>query len=248
MKESVKDNLGKCYELSWQYMSRNGYSISDLVLVHGYITDYQTGRVIDHAWTETKNDVYDTVLESTFPKRVYYSMYHAEVAFKYDYEQAMDKATETGVYGPWHRIPSNKVKWWKEEKNMRKEKEILEVTQETKINEEFILEVGDRIQIVENSNWEQKLKDFDTMDYQHRNGNSIRTGIPDTIQYWKNESKQKIELTFSFKNTSEKEAMNWVKRNAVYILPSEIKYEMDSAQDGDYQDDWVSVYFNVFCE
>ena len=78
---------------------------------------------------------------------------------------------------------------------------------------------------------ENKLKSFETDDYQNRNGDYPKSDIPDSISYYK------FGLEFYFKNTSEKSAKNWVKtfcdKNG--LVPTSI----DAWQDGDYQDDWV---------
>ena len=113
--ESMKDNLGKCYELAFQYISRKGYENPELTLVHGYITDRRSGRCIDHAWIEDKNSVYDAVIEKSFPKRVYYAMYQAEVGKRYSNRETSEMALKFKTYGPWHEVPKGKVKWWKED-------------------------------------------------------------------------------------------------------------------------------------
>lgn len=155
--ESMKDNLGKCYELSWQYITREGFYLEngDMQLIHGYITDIRTGRCIDHAWIEYGSSVYDTVMEKEFPKRVYYAMYKAEVGKSYSYTEASDKGVEFGTYGPWHKIPAGKVKWWKEDR-MKKEN-IIEIKEEVQVGD-FILEEGDKIQILETYDQTNPLK------------------------------------------------------------------------------------------
>lgn len=112
--ESTMDQrLGKCYELSWQYINAINDPNTKELLVHGYITD-KIGRTIDHAWTENGNNVYDPVMDKTMPRMVYYSLLQVEVFKKYTYDEAIKMGMKTKVYGPWHKIPAGKVKWWKE--------------------------------------------------------------------------------------------------------------------------------------
>lgn len=107
------------------------------------------------------------------------------------------------------------------------------------------LERGDKIQVVQEADWEQTLRGFETEDYQHRGKNSPRPGKPDCITFYKNKSTNKIEVTVSFKSTSEGEAKAWVQRNVVPVLPGDIKYEIKSYQDGDYHDDWVDAILSI---
>ena len=62
----IYSRLGKCYVLSYQYVTRN----ENCKLVHGYITDKLggTGRVIDHAWVEMGNTAFDPVLNKKYTK------------------------------------------------------------------------------------------------------------------------------------------------------------------------------------
>ena len=97
----MNPRLGRCYELSYQFATSNsGYE-----LVHGYIINQDGSRVIDHAWTEKDDTVYDPVMDQELPKPVYYAMLNAEETKRYSGMAAMKKGLETGVYGPWHEIP-----------------------------------------------------------------------------------------------------------------------------------------------
>lgn len=81
------------------------------------------------------------------------------------------------------------------------------------------------------------LKDFETDDYQKRDGDYPKSKIPVTVQVCDN------EIVFSFKNTSESEASKWAKKFAkVNCLDIE---ECGSCQDGDYHDDWVIASIKV---
>ena len=84
---------------------------------------------------------------------------------------------------------------------------------------------------------EQALKALETDDYQGRNGDYPKAGVPDAIDVYNN------DVTFSFKNTSESSAQRWVER---YLKNHGFKVGRISAyQTGDYQDDWVDVSAHV---
>ena len=106
--ESMSDRLGKCYMLSYRYVSSNrGWN-----LVHGYITDSKkTGRTIDHAWAEKGTKVHDPVVGNTFDSKVYYLLFGAEKVKEYSQSEAMSNALKSGHYGPWHTIDKNKIKF-----------------------------------------------------------------------------------------------------------------------------------------
>jgi hypothetical protein len=99
--------LGQCYVLSYQYVTSN----NDCELIHGYITDKQTSRMIDHAWVEIGNEVYDPVLDWKIDKQAYYGLYDAEVDKRYTQKETYSMAAESGTYGPWHVVKP--INWWK---------------------------------------------------------------------------------------------------------------------------------------
>ena len=81
------------------------------------------------------------------------------------------------------------------------------------------------------------LKKYETDDYQNRDGNYPESDIPDTIRAYNN------SLEFSFKNTSESAGKYWVEDFArTEGLP--IK-NIESWQDGEYQDDWIMVALDL---
>ena len=85
-------------------------------------------------------------------------------------------------------------------------------------------------------NLKEKLFSLATNDYQNRRGQYPTGGVPDTIDVFERNSKVFIE--FSFKNTSEISADRWVRnylKNKIGVDPINI----DTYQDGDYQNDWV---------
>ena len=85
-------------------------------------------------------------------------------------------------------------------------------------------------------NLKEKLFSLATNDYQNRRGQYPTGGIPDTIDVFERNSK--VFIAFSFKNTSEISADRWVRnylKNKIGVDPINI----DTYQDGDYQNDWV---------
>ena len=85
-------------------------------------------------------------------------------------------------------------------------------------------------------NLKEKLFNLATEDYQNRRGQYPTAGVPDTIDVF--EYNSKIFIEFSFKNTSEISADRWVRnylKNKIGVDPINI----DTYQDGNYQNDWV---------
>ena len=85
-------------------------------------------------------------------------------------------------------------------------------------------------------NLKEKLFSLATNNYQNRRGQYPTGGVPDTIDVFERNSK--VFIAFSFKNTSEISADRWVRnylKNKIGVDPINI----DTYQDGDYQNDWV---------
>ena len=85
-------------------------------------------------------------------------------------------------------------------------------------------------------NLKEKLFSLATNDYQNRRGQYPTGGVPDTIDVFERNSK--VFIAFSFKNTSEISADRWVRnylKNKIGVDPINI----DTYQDGDYQNDWI---------
>jgi hypothetical protein len=49
-------------------------------------------------------------MEKEFLKEVYYALFNAEKAVEYTYVETNKFGVITGTYGPWHKIPSGKIK------------------------------------------------------------------------------------------------------------------------------------------
>lgn len=95
-------------------------------------------------------------------------------------------------------------------------------------------------EVVESKNLsdvEIKLKSIATDDYQGRAGDYPASGEPDTIDVSKNTA------IFTFKNTSEERARNWVSR---FLTKKGFSVDkISSNQTGDYENDWVDVYAEI---
>ena len=98
-KEKISSRLERCYELSGRYM----YSYADSILVHGHlINPFGKGlKEINHAWIEDGNEVFDPVMDMSWPKEVYESLFKAKVDKKYSSDEMLKKINETGHWGPW---------------------------------------------------------------------------------------------------------------------------------------------------
>jgi len=96
-----QDNLGKCYELSLQFI----LSHRDWKLVHGTITNlYPPFQTIDHAWCIKDDIIRDEVHEKDFPIVVYNALFSAKIFKEYTFNETISKMNEFETYGPWHDI------------------------------------------------------------------------------------------------------------------------------------------------
>ena len=73
----------------------------------------------------------------------------------------------------------------------------------------------------------------ETDDFQNRRGEYPRSGVPDTVNIYNDEA------VLSFKNTSESFAKAWTQNHLNKI--GQDWNHIDAFQDGDYNDDWVTV-------
>jgi hypothetical protein len=91
--------LGRCYELAGRYVSVHPKSI----LVHGKITNpFAKGLPeVEHAWIEIGNEIFDPVMDLTWPKNVYEDFFKAKIYKKYTYKETMQITDKTGNWGPW---------------------------------------------------------------------------------------------------------------------------------------------------
>lgn len=89
----------------------------------------------------------------------------------------------------------------------------------------------------------QDVLDLETSDYQHRDGNYPKSGIPDTIDVTELDDGN-FTVEASFKNTCEGDARDWL-TNFVKDHNLKIAKHAISWQDGDYHDDWVIASITV---
>ena len=80
----------------------------------------------------------------------------------------------------------------------------------------------------------KKFKKLDTEDYQKRGGNYPSSGVPDSINV--GGYKKEFWIQATFKNTSEREALSWLKSE---LGSAGKQFSISAHQDGDYRDDWV---------
>lgn len=87
---------------------------------------------------------------------------------------------------------------------------------------------------------------LETDDYQKRGGNYPASGIPDTIDVYKDSDRQ-YSIAAEFKNTPENKAksfmLNLAKKKGLTVVGSP-----ESWQNGDYVDDWVTAVIYVSVE
>jgi len=106
-----------------------------------------------------------------------------------------------------------------------------------------------------NSNFTSKIwvKDMisrETEDYQNRGGSYPKHSVPVSINTNSNKNNDGFEMEFSFKSTSEDVAKRWVDRKFIPQIESHnendnLNISVNTYQDGDYDDDWVSVIVKV---
>jgi hypothetical protein len=85
------------------------------------------------------------------------------------------------------------------------------------------------------------LQGLETNDYQNRRGNYPKAGVADSIEVYKGQFGP--EVSGSFKNTNQPDAEAWMKR-FVEMKGFEV-IKVESIQDGDYQNDWVTAFATV---
>jgi hypothetical protein len=105
IKESIRPKnprLGRCYELSGRYVSVHPNS----VLVHGkVINPFVMGLPeVEHAWVEIGDEVFDPVMDMTWPKKVYEDFFHAQPKKKYSHDDVNRITDKTGKWGPWENV------------------------------------------------------------------------------------------------------------------------------------------------
>ncbi|MCK9544278.1 MAG: hypothetical protein M0R03_19845, partial [Novosphingobium sp.] len=138
--DTFKDRLGKCYILTFKYITNEGNEGDKLV--HGTITRKKNGYTIDHAWIETADgNVIDCVLDWTIPKDAYYGLYDAKKEAEYDIEEVYKKAVEYETYGPWHNPDSEIGKTSSELDNTRRALSDKKARLQSLIKERAVMEI-----------------------------------------------------------------------------------------------------------
>ncbi len=108
MTDLNQPRLGRCYELSYQFVLSN----PAWTLVHGFIEDklFGTGNRIDHAWCVKEGKYYDPVIQKEFNEEVAKVIFNSEPVKQYPFEQAIEMALQHETYGPWHDIDNSEIK------------------------------------------------------------------------------------------------------------------------------------------
>lgn len=92
----IRQREGRCYELA----CRGALEAGDWELVHGTVR-HVSGEPMGHAWLEREGEVYDPVLDRTFPQVLYRQEYCASTDARFTQKEALGLLLEQGHYGPW---------------------------------------------------------------------------------------------------------------------------------------------------
>ena len=93
---------GNCFQVAFELMTELGDS-SDALLVHGVCIGRGAiaGIQFVHAWVEMNGLALDDTVGATLPIERFYELGQVSVTYKYTYRQMLEKATDSGTYGPW---------------------------------------------------------------------------------------------------------------------------------------------------
>ena len=98
--EDENPRLGECYVLSAKYVQIHPKSI----LVHGkLINPFNKGnyKKLDHAWVEIGDQIFDPVMDHTYPKPVYENLFKVKIYKKYSQKEVFDMILKRKTWGPW---------------------------------------------------------------------------------------------------------------------------------------------------
>ena len=93
---------GNCFQVAFELMTELGDS-SDALLVHGVCIGRGAiaGIQFVHAWVEMNGFALDDTVGATLPIERFYELGQVSVTYKYTYRQMLEKAIDSGTYGPW---------------------------------------------------------------------------------------------------------------------------------------------------
>jgi len=96
-----KSRLGRCYELSGQFMLNGGDDIDrPKLLIHGRIENF--GKGVDHGWIVGYTDqVWEPITAQWFHPDFFKSWFHPIVYQSYTRIEALTLAVQFGHWGPW---------------------------------------------------------------------------------------------------------------------------------------------------
>jgi hypothetical protein len=109
----------RCYELAYEFLAREDDRFIGWQIVHGMVDlgafaneAAGGGVLIDHAWLQSDDQVYDTTLDQAFAKDDYYRRYSARSLVSYSLVEAALLVVDEGHYGPWRPTDEAKLKLW----------------------------------------------------------------------------------------------------------------------------------------
>ena len=93
---------GNCFQVAFELMTELGDS-SDALLVHGVCIGRGAiaGIQFVHAWVEMNGFALDDTVGAALPIERFYELGQVSVTHKYTYRQMLEKAIDSGTYGPW---------------------------------------------------------------------------------------------------------------------------------------------------
>lgn len=92
------DRVGYCYEWSAKYVLTR----SDVRLVHGLVpSSTEKGKIVNHAWIESKDKVIDTVSKKIYDKDGWYKALAPTVHKRYSPKQTLRRLLKYNNWGPW---------------------------------------------------------------------------------------------------------------------------------------------------
>ena len=97
--EAANPRLGRCYELSGRHVSGH----RSATLIHGKLVNpFAQGHAeLEHAWVEDGDEVYDPVMDKTWPKDAYYGLFKATAHKRYSGSEVLQQSLKHQHWGPW---------------------------------------------------------------------------------------------------------------------------------------------------
>ena len=124
------NNLGKCYELSLQFV----LSHPDWKLVHGYVTNrHPPSQTIDHAWVQKDNIIRDVIFEEDFTVDLFNILFSPNIIRQYTFNETISKMNEFETYGPWHEVKRYNPEYYTEDGKLKSKYKRMKEESETEM-------------------------------------------------------------------------------------------------------------------